>query len=127
MQDPERIAHRRVLQAYREPEEPRSYFTPLSCKSKESERSRPSDTSMMNDAIAASIDLRARALAKQTVAIAPGVTMFTGAKHQRALDSMERSIAAPKIRCSILDEAEQYEGYCDTLLPPPTGSSSRRC
>ena len=121
MQNPARIAHRRVLQAYHEPEEPRSYFTPLSCKSKESERSRPSDTSLMNDAIAASIDLRARALAKQTVAIAPGVTMFTGAKHQRALDSMERSIAAPKIRCSILDEAEQYEGYCDTLLPPPTG------
>ena len=50
------------------------------------------------------------------------VSMFSGAKHLRAIDAMERSFAAPSVRCCILDTPEALDiGKGGDLMPPEPG------
>ena len=50
------------------------------------------------------------------------VSMFSGAKHLRAIDAMERSFASPSVRCCILDAPEAIDiGRGGDLLSPEPG------
>ena len=95
------------------PRAERSYSDrPLSCGPE------ASDTDVR---IAASLGAANQPPAPDTGASATDTNRVAGAKHRRTLDAIERSFTLPNVRCCILDEPEQPDLECGSIMPPPPG------